>query len=97
MRTTETVIDVDETIPELPAKDVIFRIYRDTRFSKDPTPYKVRSHGSVRIPHVDAFVTIASFLCRLVPHWSQRPLRLLLCSLRAGEGLHRRWHMGPGR
>ncbi|KAH7013513.1 hypothetical protein EDB80DRAFT_863465 [Ilyonectria destructans] len=40
MRTTETVIDVDETIPELPAKDVIFRIYRDTRFSKDPTPYK---------------------------------------------------------
>lgn len=36
-----TVIDVDETIPELPLKDVIFRIYRDIRFSKDPTPYKV--------------------------------------------------------
>lgn len=27
-------------MPELPAKDVVFRIYRDTRFSKDPTPYK---------------------------------------------------------
>ncbi|KAF7547703.1 hypothetical protein G7Z17_g7538 [Cylindrodendrum hubeiense] len=40
MRTTETIIDMDETIPELPAKDVIFRIYRDTRFSKEPTPYK---------------------------------------------------------
>ncbi|KAI0142899.1 hypothetical protein GGR57DRAFT_374267 [Xylariaceae sp. FL1272] len=37
---TEKIIEVDETIPELPMKDVIFRIYRDIRFSKDPTPYK---------------------------------------------------------
>ncbi|KAI1502124.1 hypothetical protein F5X99DRAFT_168342 [Biscogniauxia marginata] len=37
---TERIIDADETIPELPLKDVIFRIYRDIRFSKDPTPYK---------------------------------------------------------
>ncbi|KAK2594058.1 hypothetical protein QQS21_008243 [Conoideocrella luteorostrata] len=37
---TQTVIDVDETIPELPVKDVIFRIYRDVRFSKIKTPYK---------------------------------------------------------
>ncbi|CAH0052761.1 unnamed protein product [Clonostachys solani] len=37
---TLTAIDVDETIPELPVKDVIFRIHRDIRFSKDPTPYK---------------------------------------------------------
>ncbi|KAK7221039.1 hypothetical protein V2G26_009042 [Clonostachys chloroleuca] len=35
-----TAIDIDETIPELPVKDVIFRIHRDIRFSKDPTPYK---------------------------------------------------------
>uniref|UniRef100_A0A8H7NFB7 DUF2461 domain-containing protein n=1 Tax=Bionectria ochroleuca TaxID=29856 RepID=A0A8H7NFB7_BIOOC len=35
-----TAIDVDETIPELPVKDIIFRIHRDIRFSKDPTPYK---------------------------------------------------------
>ncbi|EPE03536.1 hypothetical protein F503_06709 [Ophiostoma piceae UAMH 11346] len=34
------VTDVDETIPELPAKDIVFRIYRDIRFSKDPRPYK---------------------------------------------------------
>ena len=40
--TTMTIIDVDETIPELPVKDVSFRIHRDIRFSKDPTPYKVR-------------------------------------------------------
>lgn len=37
---TARLISADETIPELPLKDVIFRIYRDTRFSKDPTPYK---------------------------------------------------------
>ncbi|KAI1737498.1 hypothetical protein F4680DRAFT_428807 [Xylaria scruposa] len=37
---TEKIIETDETIPELPLKDVIFRIYRDIRFSKDPTPYK---------------------------------------------------------
>ncbi|KAI0200910.1 hypothetical protein F4808DRAFT_144325 [Astrocystis sublimbata] len=37
---TDKIIEADETIPELPLKDVIFRIYRDIRFSKDPTPYK---------------------------------------------------------
>ncbi|KAB5566597.1 hypothetical protein GE09DRAFT_1218853 [Coniochaeta sp. 2T2.1] len=37
---TDRLIALDPTIPELPLKDVIFRIYRDTRFSKDPTPYK---------------------------------------------------------
>lgn len=30
----------DETVPELPPKDLVFRIYRDIRFSNDPTPYK---------------------------------------------------------
>lgn len=39
--TTLTIIDIDETIPDLPVKDVIFRIHRDIRFSKDATPYKV--------------------------------------------------------
>ncbi len=37
---TEKVIEKDETIPELPPKDLTFRIYRDIRFSPDPTPYK---------------------------------------------------------
>ncbi|KAG5947330.1 hypothetical protein E4U53_006428 [Claviceps sorghi] len=37
---TQTVIDVDETVPELPFKDIFFRIYRDIRFSKIKTPYK---------------------------------------------------------
>lgn len=30
----------DTTIPELPVKDFIYRIYRDVRFSPDKTPYK---------------------------------------------------------
>ena len=37
---TEKIIEKDDTIPELPSKDVTFRIYRDVRFSSDPTPYK---------------------------------------------------------
>ncbi|KAF4537511.1 hypothetical protein BFW01_g11327 [Lasiodiplodia theobromae] len=39
-RLTEKVIEADDTIPELPTKDIVFRIYRDIRFSSDPTPYK---------------------------------------------------------
>ena len=73
---TERLVEIDDTVPELPVKDIvscsprrvhnnasspqkctrlsdghlinsltltaqIFRIYRDVRFSKDPTPYKV--------------------------------------------------------
>jgi uncharacterized protein (DUF2461 family) len=38
---TEKIIEKDETIPELPPKDLVFRIYRDIRFSSDRTPYKV--------------------------------------------------------
>ncbi|KAF4991595.1 hypothetical protein FGRMN_7714 [Fusarium graminum] len=38
--TSESIIEADETIPELPIKDLSFRIHRDIRFSKDPTPYK---------------------------------------------------------
>ncbi|KAK4230189.1 hypothetical protein QBC38DRAFT_470270 [Podospora fimiseda] len=35
------ISQIDPTIPEeLPFKDLNFRIYRDIRFSKDPTPYK---------------------------------------------------------
>ncbi|OAX79010.1 hypothetical protein ACJ72_06674 [Emergomyces africanus] len=37
---TEKIMEKDSTIPELPAKDLVFRIYRDVRFSNDPTPYK---------------------------------------------------------
>ncbi|KAK8250757.1 hypothetical protein HDK77DRAFT_480691 [Phyllosticta capitalensis] len=37
---TEKVIQADDTVPELPIKDVVFRIHRDIRFTSDPTPYK---------------------------------------------------------
>ncbi|KAB8337231.1 hypothetical protein FH972_021533 [Carpinus fangiana] len=36
----EKISEADETVPELPVKDVVFRIYRDVRFTSDPTPYK---------------------------------------------------------
>ncbi|CAO1619282.1 unnamed protein product [Sympodiomycopsis kandeliae] len=32
--------DVDETVPYLPTKDMVYRIHRDVRFSNDKTPYK---------------------------------------------------------
>lgn len=38
---SEKIAEKDETIPELPVKHLVFRIYRDIRFSSDPTPYKV--------------------------------------------------------
>ncbi|CAN8097661.1 unnamed protein product [Discula destructiva] len=37
---TPKIIAADPTIPELPVKDVVMRIYRDIRFSNDPTPYR---------------------------------------------------------
>ncbi|KAI9433008.1 hypothetical protein H4582DRAFT_1990569 [Lactarius indigo] len=37
---TDLFITVDPQIPPLPPKDVIYRIYRDVRFSNDKTPYK---------------------------------------------------------
>ncbi|KAJ6580821.1 hypothetical protein B0H19DRAFT_928600 [Mycena capillaripes] len=37
---TDLIIEVDDEIPPLPAKDVVHRIYRDVRFSNDKTPYK---------------------------------------------------------
>ncbi|GAB7331318.1 hypothetical protein MBLNU13_g02761t2 [Cladosporium sp. NU13] len=43
---TERLVEIDDTVPELPVKDIIFRIYRDVRFSKDPTPYKVSPKDS---------------------------------------------------
>ena len=53
---SEKIAEKDETIPELPAKDLVFRIYRDIRFSSDPTPYKV-CIGSKLVPliHVSSW------------------------------------------
>ena len=36
----EEMADFDEEMGKLEAKKSVFRIYRDTRFSKDKTPYK---------------------------------------------------------
>ncbi len=50
-RTIEVIGTFDPTVSHLKAKDCVFRIYRDTRFSKDKSPYKnhfgayISSHG----------------------------------------------------
>lgn len=85
---TLTIIEVDETIPELPVKDVIFRIYRDVRFSKVKTPYKVRLVPA--IIKVVTYCTIASLLSCLVTDWPEGSLRLLLHPLRTRVVIHRR-------
>ena len=37
---TTRLIQIDTTVPYLPHRDIIFRIFRDVRFSNDQTPYK---------------------------------------------------------
>lgn len=39
-RVLEGLADIDSSLTEVKAKDCIFRIFRDVRFSKDKTPYK---------------------------------------------------------
>ncbi|KAJ4536627.1 hypothetical protein HRR76_004658 [Exophiala dermatitidis] len=60
---TEKISEIDETIPELPPKDLVFRIYRDIRFSSDPTPYKPHfsaawSRTGRKGPYADYYVQI---------------------------------------
>ena len=44
----EEMADFDEEIGKLEAKKSVFRIYRDTRFSKDKTPYKKQFRSGFR-------------------------------------------------
>ncbi|KAM0722506.1 hypothetical protein Q7P37_001947 [Cladosporium fusiforme] len=75
---TERLAEIDDTVPELPVKDIIFRIYRDVRFSKDPTPYKsgavARQSARERIGH------------RLAPPRSYRLAAVAAC--RTHEAVH---------
>ncbi|MBS2213005.1 DUF2461 domain-containing protein [Carboxylicivirga mesophila] len=43
----EIVHTIDPSIGDLSPKECVFRIYRDTRFSKDKTPYKTNMGGFV--------------------------------------------------
>jgi len=84
-RLTEKIMAKDETIPDLPPKDLTFRIYRDIRFSPDPTPYK--SHFSAawsrtgrKGPYAGYYVQIqpgASFVGAGVWHPEAAPLALM--------------------
>ena len=82
---TEKMIEKDDTIPELPPKDLTFRIYRDIRFSPDPTPYKTHfsaawSRTGRKGPYAGYYVQIqpgGSFVGAGVWHPEAAPLTLL--------------------
>lgn len=61
----QKIIEIDETIPELPPKDVIFRIYRDIRFSPDPTPYK--THFSAAFSRTGRKGPFAAYYIQIKP------------------------------
>lgn len=44
---TQGIAKFDPAIAHLEAKKAVFRIYRDTRFSKDKTPYKINMGASL--------------------------------------------------
>ena len=82
---TEKIIEKDNTIPELPPKDLTFRIYRDIRFSPDPTPYKTHfsaawSRTGRKGPYAHYYVQIqpgGSFVGAGIWHPEAEPLSLL--------------------
>ena len=55
----------DKSVSSLTPKDCVFRIYRDTRFSKDKTPYK--NHFSARIIGGDEKCGYAGYYLHLQP------------------------------
>ncbi|KAF7174257.1 hypothetical protein CNMCM5623_006831 [Aspergillus felis] len=59
------IIAFDSTIPELPPNDVIFRVYRDLRFSKDQRPYK--SHFSAAFSRTGRRRPYACYYIHLEP------------------------------
>ncbi|KAK0507353.1 hypothetical protein JMJ35_010391 [Cladonia borealis] len=82
---TEKIIEKDDTIPELPPKDLTFRIYRDIRFSPDPTPYKTHfsaawSRTGRKGPYAAYYVQVqpnGSFVGAGVWHPEPAPMALL--------------------
>ena len=82
---TEKIIEHDETVPELPPKDLTFRIYRDVRFSADQTPYKTYfsaawSRTGRKGPYAHYYVQIQpgeSFVGGGIWHPEAGPLALL--------------------
>ena len=62
------LLEADDTLPELPSKDLIFRIYRDVRFSSDPTPFNTKfrfatSRTGKRGPYAHYYVQVGPEDC----------------------------------
>ncbi|KAI9932599.1 hypothetical protein MW887_008844 [Aspergillus wentii] len=62
---TPKIIAFDSTVPELPPRDIIFRIYRDVRFSRDQRPYK--SHFSAAFSRTGRRRPFACYYLHLDP------------------------------
>ena len=62
---SEKIAEIDDTVPELPPKDLVFRIYRDVRFSSDPTPYK--PHFSVAFSRTGRKGPYAAYYIQIQP------------------------------
>ncbi|KAJ5571401.1 hypothetical protein N7535_005061 [Penicillium sp. DV-2018c] len=50
---TPKIAEIDPTVPELPVKDLVFRVHRDIRFSKNPTPYKTHFSAAWLVLRLD--------------------------------------------
>ncbi|KAK1834154.1 hypothetical protein QBC39DRAFT_380058 [Podospora conica] len=94
---TDKIIALDETVPELPFKDINFRIYRDIRFTNDPTPYK--PHFSAAWSRTGRKGPYACYYIHLEPNNASfiggglwHPSSTSLARLRASIDAHpRRW------
>ncbi|KAL2447184.1 hypothetical protein ABEF95_013515 [Exophiala dermatitidis] len=76
---TEKISEIDETIPELPPKDLVFRIYRDIRFSSDPTPYKPHFSAAWFVKVQPQQTSDINQSPQKVPNGAEGPLCRLLC------------------
>ncbi|KAK0751195.1 hypothetical protein B0T18DRAFT_443755 [Schizothecium vesticola] len=102
---TDKIMDLDPTIPELPFKDINFRIYRDIRFTNDPTPYKPHfsaawSRTGRKGPYACYYVHLepgaASFIGGGLWHPSAPSLARLRASIDAHPARWRRALSDPG-
>lgn len=56
----------DETIRGIEAKDCTYRIYRDTRFSQDKTPYKIHMGGYINAKGKNQIIVATTSICNPV-------------------------------
>ena len=56
----------DESIRGIQPKDCTYRIYRDTRFSTDKTPYKIHFGGYINAKEKNPIIVAIMCICNLL-------------------------------